>query len=394
MGNEAITVSEFNALINQTMSFAYPEVVVEGEVSSYKVSQDKWVFFDLKDKDSVVGCFMTIYNLKSEIQDGMLIRVKAVPQLTKWGKFSLTVREIELAGEGSVKRSFEILKAKLAKEGLFASSRKRLLPEFPANVLLITSKQAAAYNDFLSIINDRWSGLTIDHIQVQVQGSVALPQIADAIAYANNLESSYDAVVLIRGGGSAEDLQVFNTEEVVRAVYSSVVPILVAIGHEDDVCLAELAADLRAATPSDAARRLVPDRLDILNQVAMLRAGITSAVESEVISSRASVEKFYHSIEARISNLRYELGLRVAQSSSAVEQLLKTSNYQLDSYRKLLGSLDPRAILARGYSIARVNGRVIRSARDYKMGDNIVLQLHQGQIIMSGNKIGNNNDQK
>ncbi|MCX6806271.1 MAG: exodeoxyribonuclease VII large subunit [Patescibacteria group bacterium] len=230
MGNESITVSEFNSLLNQSLNFAYPEVVVEGDVSSYKINQSKWVFFDLKDEESVVGCFMTVYQLKSEIEDGMVVRVKATPQLTKWGKFSLTVKEVELAGEGSVKRAFELLKAKFEKEGLFLPERKRQLPEMPEKVLLITSKQAAAFNDFVSIIDDRWGGLEIDHIQVQVQGAVAAEQIVDAIEYANSCSEKYEVLVIIRGGGSSEDLQAFNNEELVRAVYGSSIPTIVGIG--------------------------------------------------------------------------------------------------------------------------------------------------------------------
>ena len=138
MGNDAITVSEFNSLLNQTLTFAYPEVVVEGEVSSFKINQGKWIFFDLKDEHNLVGCFMTIYQLKTELEDGMLIRVKATPQLTKWGKFSLTVKEVELAGEGSVKRAFEMLKSKFEKEGLFLEDRMRELPLYPQLVGFVT----------------------------------------------------------------------------------------------------------------------------------------------------------------------------------------------------------------------------------------------------------------
>jgi exodeoxyribonuclease VII large subunit len=295
MGNEAITVSEFNSLLNQTLSFAYPEVIVEGEVSSFKVNQGKWVFFDLKDEDSLVGCFITIYQLKTELEDGMLIRVKATPQLTKWGKFSLTVKEVELAGEGSVKRAFEMLKAKFEKEGLFEQDRKRQLPQYPQKIALITSNQAAAYNDFLTIINDRWAGLEIEHIQVQVQGPSAPLQIAEAIGYINELKG-YDALVIIRGGGSAEDLQAFNTEEVVRAVYGSRVPTLVAIGHEDDVSLAELAADIRGATPTDAARRLVPDKLELISKIKSDQLRNYSAIESILLKTRQHLNGFYHSL--------------------------------------------------------------------------------------------------
>ena len=270
--------------------------MVEGEVSSYKLSQGKWVFFDLKDSASVVGCFMPIFNLKSSLEDGMLIRVKAVPQVTKWGKFSLTVRDIELAGEGSAKRDFELMKQKFEKEGLFSQDRKRSLPDIPERILLITSRQAAAFNDFITIINDRWAGIEIDHLQVQVQGRLAAEQIEEAISYGNSQAEQYDALVLIRGGGSAEDLQAFNTEQVVRAVYGSTLPTMVAIGHEDDVSLAELVADVRAATPTDAARRLVPDKSELLERISATRQGMLSLLGSQISSSRSQLDRFYYSI--------------------------------------------------------------------------------------------------
>ncbi len=394
MKNDAITVSEFNAVLNQTLSFAYPEVVVEGEVSSFKVSQGKWVFFDLKDSESVVGCFITTYQLKTALEDGMLIRVKASPQLTKWGKFSLTVKEVELAGEGSVKRAFEMLKAKFEKEGLFSPERKRPLPEFPQKVLLITSAQAAAYNDFVTIINDRWSGIDIDHIQVQVQGALAPTQIVEAIGYANTVSDEYDALVIIRGGGSAEDLQAFNSEEVVRAVYGSTIATIVAIGHEDDVSLAELAADVRAATPTDAARRLVPDRSEIQTRVSGYSNSMLSSLESSVSTSRARLEGFYHSIEIRFNNLRYNLADVFSRSCTAIDVALNNSVVRLESNKKLLSTLDPRAILSRGYSITRINGKVVKSPDQYSSGDTIVIQLHQGKISLKPTDKGDTNDKQ
>ncbi len=382
MENEAITVSEFNSILNQTLSFAYPEVVVEGEVASFKVNQGKWVFFDLKDEQSVVSCFMPIFQLKTQLEDGMMIRVKSVPQLTKWGKFSLTVREVELAGEGSVKRAFELLKAQLQKEGLFDSARKRLLPAFPSTVLLITSKQAAAFNDFITIIDDRWGGLSIDHLQVQVQGEGAPDQIIDAVDYANRNHANYDAVVLIRGGGSAEDLQAFNMESVVRAVFGSKVPIIVGIGHEDDTSLAELAADVRAATPTDAARRLVPDKLEVGAQVKRYEGAMLSAIETMVTANRALLSRYYHGLELRISAMRQHNAELIRYCSSAIEQCVESARLRHTHLVRMLSGLDPRAILSRGYSIARIDGQVVKSADDFRPKDLVMLQLHQGEVCL------------
>lgn len=392
MINEAITVSEFNSIINQTLAFAYPDVVVAGEVSSYKVNQGKWVFFDLKDENSLVGCFLPIFQLKTPLEDGMLIRVRAVPQLTKWGKFSLTIKEIELAGEGSVKKAFEMLKQKFEKEGLFSEDRKRVLPKYPRNVALITSNQAAAYNDFITIINDRWSGINIDHFQVQVQGQLAINQIVQAINFFNNTQSKYDVLVLIRGGGSMEDLQAFNTEEVVRAVFSSEIPTIVGIGHEDDVTLAELAADVRAATPTDAARRLIADKLETISLIHAQYNSNLKIIESMIASTRKKLEGFYHAMDLKITNLRRDFVEMFTRSDLATRRLVEYAKTNLQTYLKLLYSLSPGSVLARGYSIARVNGKVIKSFKEFSLTkDRLVLQLHEGQLELQANIEDNNN---
>ena len=382
MKNDAITVSEFTSLVNQTLDFAYPEVIVEGEVSSFKVSQQKWVFFDLKDESCLVGCFIPIFQLKTALEDGMLIRVKATPQLTKWGKFSLTVREIELAGEGSVKRAFELLRQKFEKEGLFLEERKRKLPEFPQRVLLVTSKQAAAYNDFVTVVNDRFAGLQIDHYQVAVQGETAPAQLVEAIEYSNRHKSDYDVLVIIRGGGSLEDLQAFNNEEVVRAVYGSKVPTLVGIGHEDDISLAELASDVRAATPTDAARRLVPDMTDVLARIDHAKYSIQANLNALISVHRKAFNSFYHSFEVRLGALKHNLDNSKLSLKNNMDKVIKFHSDSLKVQLKLLQSLDPEAILSRGYSIARVGTTIIRSSHDIKPKDTVVLQLHQGEAVL------------
>ncbi|HSH31858.1 MAG TPA: exodeoxyribonuclease VII large subunit, partial [Candidatus Saccharimonadales bacterium] len=232
MSPEIISVKEFIAILNETLAFAYPLVTVEGEVSGFKVNQGKWVFFDLKDEEATLGCFMPLYQLKVPLEDGMKVRVGGTPKLTKWGKFSFTARTVELAGEGELRRAFEILRAKLEQEGLFAPQRKRALPPFPATIGLITSAQSAAYHDFTKILQARWGGVTVKVADVQVQGAPAPDQIVMAIDYFNQLPLPVEVVVLIRGGGSLEDLQAFNTESVARAVAASRTPMVVGVGHE------------------------------------------------------------------------------------------------------------------------------------------------------------------
>ena len=260
-------VSDFIALVNQTLEYAYPSVVIEGELSSFKLSKGKFVFFDLKDDQSAVSCFMMSWQLRTPLEDGMKVRVVAVPKLTAWGKFSLTVRDIRPVGEGDIKKSFKLLLAKLQKEGLFDQSRKRRLPHIPQRVGLIASTESAGYADFIKILNGRWGGLDVQVADVQVQGANAAPQIMRAITYFNEHAQPVDVLVVVRGGGSAEDLAVFNEEPLVRTIAASRIPTMVGVGHEVDTSLADLAADVRAATPSNAAQLLVPDREAVIRDI-------------------------------------------------------------------------------------------------------------------------------
>ena len=380
MNDQILSVSELSDYINQTLEYAYPSVVVEGEVSSFKISQGKWVFFDIKDSQTTLGCFMSIYQLNTPLEDGMLVRVVAQPKLTTWGKFSLTVKSVELAGEGSVKKAFELLKLKLEKEGLFALDHKRQLPQYPKKVALVTSKQAAAYNDFVTILQDRWGGVVVDHLQVQVQGSSAPQQIVEAIEYFNMKAADYDALVIIRGGGSAEDLQAFQTEPVARAIYSSEIATIVAIGHEDDISLAELVADLRAATPTDAARLLVPDKKSVISQ---LEASISLQSELTLkILQRESdkLTRFHNSLRFVIDSAVSDLSSKQYRLDSAISTAINSSHTEFAVLSQKLTSLSPQSVLDRGYAVVSYEGRSVSSSSTLKNNDNIMVQLAQGKL--------------
>ena len=252
-----LSVSEFVDLCNMTLETAYAGVLVEGEVASFKVNQDKWVFFDLKDEECSVGCFMPLFQLRMPLEDGMKVMVKAVPKLTKWGRFSLTVKQIVPVGEGNLKKSFELLKKKLDNEGLFDPSKKRELPEDLAEIGVISSTQAAGYADFCKILNARWGGIKVQVAHTQVQGMDAADQIISALKYFNE-KAEVQVIAIIRGGGSADDLAVFNDEALVREIAGSRIPIITGIGHEIDESLADLAADVVASTPTNAAEILTP----------------------------------------------------------------------------------------------------------------------------------------
>lgn len=329
------TVSDFLASVNQTLEYAYTAVEIEGEVASFKVNQNKFVFFDLKDASGSVGCFMTVWQLRIAIQDGMKVIVKAQPKVTPWGKFSLTVQTVRPSGEGSLKKSFELLKAALEKEGLFAPERKRLLPELPARIAVISSTAAAGYADFIKILNDRWGGLAVEVAHVQVQGETAPDQIIRAINYFNEQPMLADVLVIVRGGGSADDLSAFNDELLVREIASSRIPVLTGIGHEVDVSLADLAADVRAVTPSNAAQLLVPDRREI------------------IAANRHSLRTIMRIVEHAIEQTQSQTVQKLQGMFALLEANLAQTSRLLAQKKQILAAYDPRAVLNRGYAIVR-----------------------------------------
>jgi len=335
MEKTRLSVSDFIAVTNQTLEYAYPLVEIEGEVASFKVNQGKFIFFDIKDAGGSLGCFMTVWQMRTPIEDGMKVIVTASPKLTQWGKFSLTVKAVRPSGEGALKKSFEILKAKLDKEGLFALERKRPLPAVPSHIAVISSTQAAGYADFIKILNDRWGGLRVEVAHVQVQGVSAPDQIIRALNYFNSRDDLPEAVVIIRGGGSADDLSAFNDEQLVRAIAASRIPTLVGVGHEVDESLADLAADVRAATPSNAAQILVPDKQELIRAVKYQVRSLLPRVDSAISQQLAKIKSF------------------LMEALESVSDKVDDNLNQLAGMRRVLAELNPATVLARGYALLR-----------------------------------------
>lgn len=329
------SVSDFLASVNQTFEYAYPLVEVEGEVASFKVNQGKYVFFDIKDAEGSIGCFMMLFQLRTPIEDGMKVVVSASPKLTQWGKFSLTVKAVRPSGEGSIKKSFELLKAKLDKEGLFAPERKREIAKIPTHIGVISSVQAAGYADFIKILNDRWGGISVDVANVTVQGADAPDQIINAIDYFNSLPELVDILVIIRGGGSADDLSAFNDEKLVRAIATSRTPTVTGIGHEVDESLSDLASDLRAATPSNAAQLITPDKHAMID------------------SMHDKFQFMVGTIEQRLGNFRSLVQDRFQQAADRAGLAVGEHMNRLGHLRDILHELDPARVLERGYAILR-----------------------------------------
>ncbi len=369
MNDVELAPSEFVALLNQTLEYAYPNVVVQGELANFRVSKNQWVYFDLKDELATVRFFGTVYQLPGPLQDGMLLKVRGQPRLHPQYGFSVTVQAITPTGEGSIKKAAQLLEAKLAAEGLFDPARKRSLPYPPTHVGLITSSESAAYHDFVKILDARWSGVRITLIDVQVQGEAAPGQIARAITQCNQMADAPDVLVVTRGGGSAEDLQAFSTEQVTRTVAASRIPTLVAIGHEVDSSLAELAADQRASTPSNAAEMLVPDRKHIAarlhEQQGYLKQYIAVIIDAQ-----------------HRKNTNFRQALHDAAAAS-VRGTSKTWTAQ----KQLLQALDPQAALRRGYAIVCKQGQAMRRGTQIRVGDKLVVEMIDADLQVAVQQI-------
>lgn len=356
-----LSVSDFVGVFNQTIEYAYPNVVIQGELANFRVSKNKWVYFDLKDEYSSVKFFGTIYQLPGPLEDGMMIQVRGNPRLHNLYGFSITVQTMQPVGEGSIKNAAALLEAKLAAEGLFDVERKRALPYPPKKIGLVASSESAAYHDFIKILNERWGGVEILLADVQVQGDAAVGQIVRALDYLNTHEE-VEVIVITRGGGSAEDLGAFSTEQVTRAVAGSRTPTIVAIGHEIDVSLAELAADQRASTPSNAAQLLVPDKRHVLEQLDSIQKSLGQLLSQNVTDARAVIE------------------LSSERLHNFVSRFMDQARQTLVLRHQVLLAFDPAAALKRGYAIIRNNEKIVRSTKDVNSGDTLFIEVSDGTI--------------
>ncbi|KKU26058.1 MAG: Exodeoxyribonuclease 7 large subunit [Candidatus Magasanikbacteria bacterium GW2011_GWA2_46_17] len=356
-------------------------------MSQYKISQGKWVFFDLKDERSVVNCFSTVYTLRALLEDGMKIRVTGYPKIhDRSGRFSITVQAVELVGVGSLQRAYLLLKQKLTAEGLFDPARKRPLPFLPTRVGVIGSKDSAGFGDFKRILNNRWSGLEIELRHVAVQGEQAVSDIVQAFQEFNKGDESDrpEVIALIRGGGSMEDLAAFNTEEVARAIYGSKAPVICGVGHEKDETLADLVADVRASTPSNAAERMVPDRKDFISQLDFTLEHLGQKLEHKVFNLRHEVLHRLNAIASYAEAPLQKCRLLVGSFYGLVGKLETTVKHKAEfilSCERLLKSFNPGQVLNRGYSITRgLKGAIITNPSQVDVGEEIVVELSKGKI--------------
>ncbi len=386
MEDKVFKVSEFNEFINIYLG-SVGEVVVEGEISQINLSQGRWVFATIKDENSSVEIFSVLDNITNFdlLEEGMLVQVYGTPRLySKTGRFSISAFQIVPSGEGALKIAFEKLKNKLENEGLFDISRKRELPKFPQNIGLITAKNSQAYHDFIKILKARMGGIKIYFYSVQVQGKNSEKTIIQAINYFNNSKLNLDLIVITRGGGSLEDLQSFNAEKVARAVFSSKFPVVSGVGHEKDITITDLVADLRASTPSNAAELIVERRDKILeeveNNVSLLHQNLKYLLTTKLnfINQSISIMEFSFAKKAQeIQNITNRFKM---QFDVFVERLKKQRDKIL-SLERIIKNLDYRNILKKGYSITYSSkNKIVRNSKDVTSGEIITTALFDGKI--------------
>lgn len=377
-----MTVSAFLAYVNDTFKAIWDPtmVAVEGEVSGFRVSQGQWVNFDLKDEDALVSVFMVLRNLDVPLQDGMRVRLHGFPRVyPKYGKFSFSADRVELVGEGAMRKALAMLRQKLEVEGLFDPTRKRSLTRFPERIALIASRDSAAYGDFVRIMNERWGGLEIDLYHVNVQGEKAPNDIVRAIQAAQ--EGTYDAIVITRGGGSFEELMAFNDERLVRAIFSSKIPTLVGIGHERDVSLAEEAADVRGSTPTDCARRLVPDRKEVLYELATMQETIADAWQSRMDEWMQKITATLAGAEHWLERVHSVFDVGRTRAWEGGIRWFENLDQRYAALDRVLRSYDPVAVVKRGYAVVRdKSGAVVTSANVLTKGAELDVQLRDGEV--------------
>jgi exodeoxyribonuclease VII large subunit len=389
---QALSVSQLTAQIKDLVEGGFPSVWVAGEVSNYSRPQSGHVYFTLKDDQAQIRAVMwrgPVTRVKFELADGLEVICHGhLDVYALRGSYQLVVDELQPKGVGALELALRKLREKLAAEGLFDPARKRPLPTFPRRLAFVTSPTGAAVRDFLEVLRRRWRGVDVLIIPARVQGDGAAQEIVAGIRAANRLVPPPDVLIVGRGGGSLEDLWAFNEEPVVRAIAASRVPTISAVGHEIDVTLADLAADVRALTPSEAAERVVPAAEEVAARMLGYRDRLLSAVRRRLILARSRIDALASQrIFRRPTDLVHDRSRRLDElalrATSAMQRLLRDRHGRLATLLGKVDSLSPLAVLQRGYSITQDarSGAVVRSADDVKVGQTLVTRLARGQVI-------------
>lgn len=383
---DIFTVSALTRKIRQLLDDSLPNIWVEGEVSNFTLHSSGHRYFTLKDRQAQISCVMwrTRRQPSVPIAEGNSIRVYG--KVTVWersGKYQLDVQSVQPIGLGELQAEFEKLKNKLAAEGIFDQSRKISLPQFPRAVGIVTSPTGAAIRDLSWGFSTRYPPADLYLLPVKVQGDGSAREIANAI-HSLNESNLVDVIVIGRGGGSLEDLWAFNEEIVIRAIVDSKLPIISAVGHEVDVTLSDLTADVRAPTPTAVASLAVPDKVELIQSINSKKGRIMRSLNNTLSLWRERIMAIkggygFRIIADRVNDERLRM-MEMAEEleKSLINQLVNKRN-RLGAISDRLSALSPRGVLDRGYSLTkRLDGKIVKDSAEIKPGEELKLSFSRG----------------
>ena len=385
------TVSEVNGYVKSLMDGdpLLTGLLVRGEISNYKCYPSGHHYFSLKDAQGALRCVMfrgEAARLRFRPANGMeVVAFGRISVFPRDGQYQLYCSELLQDGRGALDAAFERLRRRLEEEGLFDPGHKTPLPGYPKKIALVTSPAGAAVRDMLRVLGARWPLAEVLIAPVRVQGTEAAGEIAAAIHRLNN-RADIDLIIAGRGGGSREDLWAFNEEVVARAIYLSNIPVISAVGHEPDVTIADYAADLRAATPSNAAELAVPDQREVRAGLEQIQARLEHAMGRRLAGYRQALDRLSRSRSmtepaAYFQNKRLLLDYHSRRLSHSGERCLSGQRERLGRLASALDAMSPLKVLGRGYAIPRrEDGRVLTSAGDAAAGDRLLLRLSDGTL--------------
>lgn len=390
--HQILSITEITARIRDALQQSLGSLWLVGEISDLARPQSGHVYLTLKDDQSQIRAVMwrqAAEGVDFPLQDGLEVLCYGnIDVYGPRGSYQFIIRNMEPRGEGTAQRALRLLKQKLEAEGLFDPARKRRLPRFPRRLAIVTSPSGAAITDFLQVAQRRWRGTEILIVPASVQGAQASPEIIDAMRLAHRLRPLPEILVLARGGGSMEDLQCFNDEQLVRSISRSRIPVVSAIGHEIDVTLADLVADVRALTPSEAAERTLPSRDDLSAWLEQISKRIGGQVRSRVVTARqqltalANRRAFRYPYDRTREEARRldELQMRATR---AIAACVDAARHRGRAASAQLEALSPLSVLARGYSVTtrHEDGLVLEDATQVSLGDLVVSQLRRGRLV-------------
>lgn len=402
MEQTILTVTELNTLVKGKLEDdpALQNVCIRGEISNYKLYPSGHHYFSLKDAESAIRCVLfkgNAFSLRFRPENGMsVLAVGKVSLYPRDGSYQFYCTRLLPDGAGDLSVAFEQLKQKLFQEGLFDPAHKKPLPAYPHRIGIVTSPAGAAVHDMLRILGKRYPLSKVILLPVRVQGAEAPAEISCAIDYANRT-ALCDVLIVGRGGGSIEDLWAFNEEAVSRAIYRSAIPVVSAVGHEPDVVISDFTADLRAATPSNAAELVAPDQIKLRNTLLAIRKQLNTAVIRNLSEKRRKLQTLaahplLRSPESYLQERRLRLDLARGELQRAGTGILQEKRRELVRLGAALDAMSPLKVLSRGYSMTvGKNGALIRSVRTVQEGEEIRVQLQDGSLMAEVLKIKGGN---